>query len=171
MRKRMRAILERVLAPETREATTFADLPQDIKNEILGRDDLLEIADYARLRAVSHSMRDAVDASIENMRAPIRAAKLGCLTALRNLLQRGHLDKMYICRCAAWGGHLEVLQWARENDCPWDEETCARAAIGGHLEVLQWARAKGCPWDECTRARAAERLGYVEPTEKGYVES
>ena len=103
MRKRMRVIFERVLAPETREATTFADLPQDIKNEILGRADLLESADHARLRAVSHSMRDAVDASIENMRAPIRAAKLGCLTALRNLLQRGHLDKTDICRCAAWG--------------------------------------------------------------------
>ena len=23
------------------------------------------------------------------------------------------------------GGHLEVLQWARENGCPWDEETCS----------------------------------------------
>jgi hypothetical protein len=112
-RKRMRVILERVLAPETREATTFADLPHDIKNEILGRADLLEPADHARLRAVSRSMRDAVDASIENMRDTILAAKLGCLTALRNLLQRGHLDKTYICRCAAWGGHLQVLQWAR----------------------------------------------------------
>ena len=122
-RKRMRVILERVLAPETREATTFADLPHDIKNEILGRADLLEAADYARLRAVSRSMRDAVDASIENLKDTILAAKLGCLTALRNLLQRGHLDKMYICRCAAWRDHLQVLMWARENDCPWTEDT------------------------------------------------
>ena len=106
-------------------------------------------------------MRDAVDASIENMRAPIRAAKLGCLTALRNLLQRGHLDKMYICRCAAWGGHLEVLQWARENDCPWDEETCAFAAYGGHLEVLKWARENDCPWNWETCANAAE-YGHLE---------
>ena len=109
-RKPMRVILERVLAPETREATTFADLPHDIKNEILGRADLLDSADHARLRAVSRSMRDAVDASIENMRDTELAAKLGCLTALRNLLQRGHLDKTYICRCAAWGCHLQVLQ-------------------------------------------------------------
>ena len=102
-RKRMRVILERVLAPETREATTFADLPHDIKNEILGRADLLEPADHARLRAVSRSMRDAVDASIKNLRDANLVAKLGCLTALRNLLQRGHLDKTDICRCAAWG--------------------------------------------------------------------
>ena len=44
------------------------------------------------------------------------------------------------CAYAAEGGHLEVLQWARENDCPWDEETCTYAARGGHLEMLQLAR-------------------------------
>jgi len=53
------------------------------------------------------------------------------------------------------GGHLEVLKWARENGCPWDEETCAYAAKGGHLEVLKWARENGCPWDEWTCAYAA----------------
>jgi hypothetical protein len=37
------------------------------------------------------------------------------------------------------GWHLEVLQWARESGCPWDEKTCAQAALGGHLEVLQCA--------------------------------
>jgi hypothetical protein len=43
-----------------------------------------------------------------------------------------------------------VLQWARENGCPWDEETCTGAAKSGHLEVLQWARLNGCPWGEST---------------------
>jgi len=160
-RKRMRDTLERVLAPETREATTFADLPHDIKNEILGRDDLLESADHARLRAVSRSMRDAVDAYIENLRDSILAAKLGCLTALRNLLQRGHLDKTYICRCAAWGGHLETLKWARENGCPWNEDTCTGAAYSGQLEALQWARENGCPWNEET-CWAAAKGGHLE---------
>jgi hypothetical protein len=46
---------------------------------------------------------------------------------------------------AALGGHLEVLKWARENGCPWDELTCAWAAKSGHIEVLKWARANGCP--------------------------
>ena len=54
------------------------------------------------------------------------------------------------CADAASGGHLEVLQWARANGCPWDEETCREAAEGGHLEVLQWARANGAPWNEGT---------------------
>jgi len=51
------------------------------------------------------------------------------------------------CASAARGGHLEVVQWAHANGCPWDEQTCARAAGGGRLAVLQWARANGCPWD------------------------
>eukprot|EP00982_Pelagococcus_subviridis_P003634 27335-Pelagococcus_subviridis.AAC.2 len=54
---------------------------------------------------------------------------------------------MLTCATAANGGHLEVLQWARAYDCPWDETICADAAQSGHLEVLQWARANGAPWD------------------------
>ena len=53
-----------------------------------------------------------------------------------------------------WGGHLEVMQWAREHDCPWGVKTCCCAARGGHLEVLQWAREHGCPWD---RSECAEK--------------
>ena len=45
------------------------------------------------------------------------------------------------------GGHLEVLQWTRENDGEWDWSTCSYAAEGGHLELLQWARENGCEWD------------------------
>ena len=52
------------------------------------------------------------------------------------------------CSGAAEGGHLEVLQWARENGCPWDSDTCDKAAGKGHLEVLKWARQNGCPWDK-----------------------
>lgn len=68
----------------------------------------------------------------------------------------------HICTAAVRGGHLEVLQWLRMNDCPWDEwyrttnMICTLAAGGGHLKVLQWLRAIGCPWDEFTCRDAAE---------------
>ena len=93
------------------------------------------------------------------------------------------------CANAAKGGHLEILQWARENDCPWDSSTCSYAASGGHLEdaevgarerlpvgrgdvlgtrrraatsrTLKWARENDCPWDEGTCAYAA-RGGHLE---------
>jgi len=54
-----------------------------------------------------------------------------------------------------------LLQWARENGCPWDARVCAAAARGGHLETLQWARANGCPWDLMTGVEAASG-GFLE---------
>ena len=50
---------------------------------------------------------------------------------------------------------VKMMQWARENSCPWDVRTCMNAAKGGHLAVLQWAHENGCPWDEQTCAYAA----------------
>lgn len=49
-----------------------------------------------------------------------------------------------VCNVAAMDGHLKLIQWARQNGCPWDI-TCRNAALNGHLEVLQWARQNGCP--------------------------
>ena len=51
----------------------------------------------------------------------------------------------------AEGGHLAVLQWARETGCPWDFSTLMYAAEAGQLEVLQWVRendATGEVWSE-----------------------
>ena len=50
-----------------------------------------------------------------------------------------------ICKNAAKNGHLNILQYARENGCPWNKETCANAARYDHLNILQWAREHGCP--------------------------
>nr|WIL02941.1 ankyrin repeat protein [Cedratvirus borely] len=66
-----------------------------------------------------------------------------------------------VCSSAASGGYLEILQWARANNCYWDEWTCSVAAAGGHLEVLKWVRANGCPWDESTCSQAALK-GHLE---------
>ena len=116
-------------------------------------------ADLARLPAVSCAMRDVVAATGLAFEEPdeLDAVNLGCLSALKRLQRRGHLSRQkYLCWAAARGGHLEVLQWARANGCPWDEMTCSRAAEGGHLELLQWARANGCPWDKGTCTGAAK---------------
>jgi hypothetical protein len=44
-------------------------------------------------------------------------------------------------------GHLEVLKWAKENGCPWNENVCNNAAKNGHLEILKWAIENGCPYN------------------------
>jgi hypothetical protein len=46
---------------------------------------------------------------------------------------------------AADKGHLEVLQWARANGCPWDEEKIALADSNGYDDVVIWAKANGAP--------------------------
>jgi len=49
------------------------------------------------------------------------------------------------------GGHLDVLAWLKENECPWNEEgTCSAAAERCQLEVLKWLREQGCKWDANT---------------------
>jgi len=40
---------------------------------------------------------------------------------------------------------LLVLQWLRENDCPWDSGVISCATQRGHDHVVDWARENGCP--------------------------
>jgi hypothetical protein len=42
-----------------------------------------------------------------------------------------------------------ISQWARENGCPWDEDTCRSAAAGGHLELLKWVLSVESIWCFC----------------------
>jgi hypothetical protein len=88
-------------------------------------------------------------------------ASVGWINVLKWAREHGcHWDEG-TCAWAAVGGHLDVLKWAREHGCPWDEQTCSAAAGGGHLEVLQWAREHDCPWDRWTCWAAVAR-GHLE---------
>ena len=53
-----------------------------------------------------------------------------------------------VCANAASAGHLEVLQWLREEGCPWDKMTTAWAELNGHRAVAEWAVANGCDRSE-----------------------
>ena len=97
--------------------TTFEQLPRDVKNEILGPTNLPEPADLGRLRAVSHWMRAAVDATGREIKevSDKEAAKLGYVSLLKDRLSRGVLDytgylKGYLCEAAARKGDLEELK-------------------------------------------------------------
>ena len=86
--------------------------------------------------------------------AAVRAAHSGAGPLLAFMLCEGDSEELsnqrQVCKAAAAGGHLAVLQLARQRGCPWGEETCGVAAIGGHLAVLQWARQQGCHWNKET---------------------
>jgi hypothetical protein len=44
---------------------------------------------------------------------------------------------------ASQGGHLEVLKWARGNNCPWYNGEFEAAFKRKHLEVLEWLLDNG----------------------------
>ncbi|CAN0438640.1 unnamed protein product, partial [Ectocarpus fasciculatus] len=117
-------------------------------------------------RAVSRSplplLASLNDSSTRSLESPFPQAGIGhypiCITIptrlLKNVDNRPRVEvtgcrrtaqcsAVHLCEKAAYNGHLEVLQWARNNGCPWDEKTCSWAAGNGHLEVLQWARNNG----------------------------
>jgi hypothetical protein len=45
------------------------------------------------------------------------------------------------CGYAARNGHLDVLQWARQNECPWNKDRClSEAKEQGHSHIMQWIK-------------------------------
>ena len=88
------------------------------------------------------------------------AASGGRVEVLRWAREQGcHLDAG-TCAAAAGNGHLTVLRWARHNGCAWSSSTCEAAARGGHLAVLKFARRNGCAWSSRT-CEAAARGGHL----------
>ena len=59
-----------------------------------------------------------------------------------------------VCAYAAGGGHLVVLQYARQHGRAWRAETCTEVANAGHLAILRLAHEGGCPWNEDTTQAA-----------------
>ena len=55
------------------------------------------------------------------------------------------VERALVCAAVARSGQLEELKALRAASFLRDEWTCAYAAKGGYLEVLQWARANDCP--------------------------
>ena len=59
---------------------------------------------------------------------------------------------------------MEVLQWAWQEGCPWNEEVSANASKNGHLNILQWVSAKGCPLSDmiCLNAASGGHLKVLQ---------
>ena len=90
-------------------------LPLDVLNtHILSK--LSDPIDFARFRAVSASLRDAVDATGCEIKefSIFQAAKLGHLSTLQHKLQ-GVPIVPRVWELALEGGHLEVLKWLRRR--------------------------------------------------------
>jgi hypothetical protein len=70
-------------------------------------------------------------------------------------------DKYFICTESSKKGFLNLLKYAHENGCPWDEDTCFYSASNGQLKCLKYAHENGCPWDRFTCCYA-NSYGHLE---------
>jgi hypothetical protein len=150
------------------------DFPDLFQKEVLERLYPVDRALLARTgsavrTAVKHSDLARVGGSAEEARVGIAAFCQSLPTFVWAAANGCQWQFTKTCETLAEGGHLDVLRWAREHGCPWDEDTCAcaadaghmevlrwvvltcaKAAGGGHLEVLKWAREHHCPWEGAT---------------------
>ena len=57
-------------------------------------------------------------------------------------------------------GRLPMLQYLRSLDssCPWDPQFCQVACRHDQLEVLQWLRDQGCPWTSACCLDSVKRM-------------
>jgi len=55
-------------------------------------------------------------------------------------------------------GTCHVLQYLRENGCPWDKWTCSSAAYYKHWDCLQYAVDNKCPGWEIFAKKYANHL-------------
>ena len=97
---------------------------------------------FPRTRQLGHPQisRDAIgEHGSTTELSPVEAAEHGCLGTLKSLHRRGRVTfRKYLCEHAAAGGQVEVLQWLRDNGCPWVEATCmVFAAKNGREAVVR----------------------------------
>jgi hypothetical protein len=66
-----------------------------------------------------------------------------------------------VCKVAAASGHVHVLQWAKQHDAVFTEDTMVCAAAYGHTVVCEYLHAQQCPIGGVACTAAAHR-GHVD---------
>eukprot|EP00953_Heterococcus_sp_UTEX-ZZ885_P026208 14174-Heterococcus_DN1.PRE.3 len=56
---------------------------------------------------------------------------------------------------------LELCQYLRAEQCPWDARACEEAAYSGYVDTLRWLHEQGCPWDVDKVRLAAAGQGHL----------
>jgi hypothetical protein len=61
------------------------------------------------------------------------------------------LTSSQLCLNASLAGNIDMLIYAHEHGCPWNDYTCISAAT---LDCLKYAHEHGCPWHSGVLSRA-----------------
>ncbi len=86
------------------------------------------------------------------------AAMSGNLGMLKYLRSKGFAWDGTLYRDAAEKGHVHIMQYAYENGCPiaYEPNHYWTAAYGGHINVLDWLVSIDYPWEPCMLSAAAQ---------------
>jgi len=88
----------------------------------------------------------------EMLKKIFKSLNPGILMLSRFVCQRWHIliAPINITLSNDFVDDFELLQWAYNQGCPWDEDTCSYVAENGNFKGIQWLYSKGCPWgDTC----------------------
>lgn len=89
-----------------------------------------------------------------------RAARFGHIHILEYLRQNGCPWNHRAPWDAAENGHVHVLKYLHEHGCPFSRRATQFAAMNGHFECLKFAFEKGYPM-ELSSLEAAAKNGYI----------
>lgn len=79
----------------------------------------------------------------------VMAAQSGCIEALEwAAVEEGMPLSWWACAVAVNSGHLHVLAWLRDRDCPWGRRVLRDAIAIRRVDIVDWALSNGCPMDD-----------------------
>ena len=92
-------------------------------------------------------------------------------------VKRMRIVKMLIMKKFGWGektcdiisivGECDLLKYAHENGCPWNNDICFNASRLGHLECLKYAHENGILWSS-NISYVASHEGHLECLKYGF---
>jgi hypothetical protein len=113
-----------------------------------------DAAEFGHLDCLRYAIENGCP-NDHSVRLPAYAAAGGKLNVLIYLKEIGIFQqvlssnqtiwKYKVAELAAQNGHLDCLQFVRENGFPWDNATSYYAA--GDIDCLRYVHENGCPWD------------------------
>lgn len=96
---------------------------------------------YSHLIDKKHIVKSADTSNLSTI-----FARYGNVDLMELLHQNGgHINKDSISYVAAQYGQMQILCWAKNNDCLMNAHVCGSAAFCGHFEILKWCYENGCP--------------------------
>lgn len=142
------------------------DMFQLIQNVgwIKSRDVYVEAISCGRVDLLMYLDKDGCPRSDVSMRMAILHGQPESVEYLRSI---GYTLGIEDARASARIGHVGIMDYLHDNNCPWDTSVTRQAAAFNHLAMLKYLHEKHCPRDddECLRAaRNSEIQQYVIDT-------